>query len=232
MATVKYWVVDVGALREADGEVICKYRDLGNLAYYLIVGNGVLRTRYDTATQLAHIDAVGRVESISPESGEVVVEWRSANFEISPGPHGRRHWEQKPYFVFNADRARAYELPARFAEAFKDSEWLNHKIAGSYHVRNIKDDEIPSLYVQEGFVYLMQWGNEYKIGKAVDVERRQKRLARDLDRNIKVLHRIFSKDYTKTESQLHRKYKEKHLHGEWFALDEEDVTWFKSIDNL
>ena len=231
MATVKYWVIDTGALHEAEGDEPGQYRDLGNLAYHLIVGNGVLRARYDTVAQSAYMDAVGRIESVDPEEGLATVEWRPADFEIVPGPNGRRHWEQKPYFILNAKRARAYELPARFAEAFGDPDWLSHKIAEAYQIRNAKDEK-PSLDVQAGFVYLMQWEDEYKIGKAVDVERRQKRLARELDRDITVLHRIFSTDYTRAESDLHRKYVDKCLHGEWFALDEDDVAWLMSIDWL
>ena len=232
VAAVKYWVIDVGALHEqVDNPVGC-YRDLGNLAYYLAVGDGVLRARYDTVARSAHMDAVGRVESVDPEEGLAIVDWRLVDFEITPGPSGRRHWEQKPYFILNAKRVRAYELPSKFADAFADPEWLGHKIVEGFHIRNAKDGLLPSLEVQEGFVYLMQWEDEYKIGKAVDVERRQKRLARELDRDITVLHRIFSADYTRAEFDLHRKYDDKRLHGEWFALDDDDVTWLMSIDWL
>ena len=232
MATVKYWVIDTGALHEAEGDEPGQYRDLGNLAYHLAVGDGVLRARYDTVVKTACMNAVGRIESVDPEAGEATVTWRPAEFEITPGPNGRRHWEQKPYFILNAKRARTYELPARFAAAFNDPDWLSHKIAEAYQIRNAKDGRLPSLDVQAGFVYLMQWEDKYKIGKAVDVERRQKRLARELDRDITVLHRIFSTDYTRAESDLHRKYADKSLHGEWFALDDDDVAWLMSIDRL
>tara|TARA_B110000014_G_scaffold75402_1_gene51510 strand:+ start:393 stop:1085 length:693 start_codon:yes stop_codon:yes gene_type:complete len=228
---VKYWVIDKGVLHKAEGDEPGQYRNLANLAYHLIVGNGVLRARYDTVVKTAHMDAVGRIESVDPEAGLATVEWRPADFEIVPGPNGRRHWEQKPYFILNAKRARAYELPARFAEAFDDQDWLSHKIAEAYQIRSAKDGK-PSLDVQEGFVYLMQWEDEYKIGKAVDVERRQKRIERELGREITVLHRIFSNDYTKAEADLHRKYKDKCLHGEWFSLNDDDLEWLMSIDWL
>ncbi len=169
MATVKYWVIDTGALHEAEGDEPGQYRDLGNLAYHLAVGDGVLRARYDTVVKTACMNAVGRIESVDPEAGEATVTWRPAEFEITPGPNGRRHWEQKPYFILNAKRARTYELPARFAAAFNDPDWLSHKIAEAYQIRNAKDGRLPSLDVQAGFVYLMQWEDEYKIGKAVDV---------------------------------------------------------------
>ena len=113
VATVKYWVIDAGALHEADGDEPGQYRDLANLAYHLAVGDGVLRARYDTVAKTAHMDAVGRIESVDPEAGLATVEWHPADFEIVPGPNGRRHWEQKPYFILNAKRARAYELPSK-----------------------------------------------------------------------------------------------------------------------
>ncbi len=232
VATVKYWVIDAGALHEADGDEPGQYRDLANLAYHLAVGDGVLRARYDTVAKTAHMDAVGRIESVDPEAGLATVEWRPADFEIVPGPNGRRHWEQKPYFILNAKRARAYELPSKFADAFNDPDWLGYKIVESFHIRNSQDGRLPSLDVQAGFIYLMQWEDEYKIGKAVDVERRQKRLARELDRDITELHRIFSTDYTRAESDLHRKYADKRIHGEWFALDDDDVAWLMSVDRL
>jgi hypothetical protein len=230
MASVKYWVFDPDELHEADGDEPGQYNNLGNLAHHLAVGDGVLRARYDTVAQSAHMDAIGRVEWVDPEEGSATVDWRLADFELTPGPNGRRHWEQ-PYFILNAKRARAYELPSKFAQAFDDPEWLSHKIADGFLTRNAKDGK-PPLHVQEGFVYLMQWEDEYKIGKAVNVERRQKRLARELDRDITVLHRIFSTDYTRAESDLHDKYANKCLHGEWFALDAEDVAWLMSIDRL
>ena len=231
VATVKYWVIDAGALHEAEGDEPGQYRDLGTLAYHLAVGHGVLRAPYDTVAKKAEMDAVGRIESVDSEDGVATVDWRPADFEITPSPNGRRHWEKR-YFPLDAKRARAYELPAKFAEAFGDPDWLSHKITDGFLIRNDKTGDRPSLQVEEGYVYLMQWEDEYKIGKAVDVERRRKRIASELDRDITVLHQIFSTDYTRAEFDLHRKYEDKCIHGEWFALDDDDVAWIMSIDRL
>ncbi len=231
MATVKYWVIDAGDFYETDEEEPGKFRDLGNLVYYLAVGDGVLRARYDVVAQKADMDAVGRIKFVDSEDGVATVDWRPAEFEIIPGPNGRRQWK-KQYFLLDAKRARAYELPARFAEAFGDPDWLSHKITDGFVIRNDKTGDRPSLQVEEGYVYLMQWKDEYKIGKAVDVERRRKRLALELDRDITLLHVIFSTDYTRAELELHRKYEDKCLHGEWFALDQDDVAWLMSIDRI
>ena len=229
---VKYWVIDKGVLHKAEGGKPGQYRDLANLAYHLTVGDGVLRARYDTVAMKAHMNAIGRIESVDAEAGLATVEWRTADFEIEPGPHGRRHWEQKPHFILNAKRVRSYEIPTIFAEAFGNPDWLSYKIIDAFLSRNNKDELLPTLNVQEGFVYLMKWEDEYKIGKAVNVERRQKRIERELGREITVLHRIFSNDYTKAEADLHRKYKDKCLHGEWFSLNDDDLEWLMSIDWL
>ena len=232
MTSTKYWAIDTGALQgELEGNT-GHYLNLGNLAYYLWESDGVLKVRYNSISQSAQIEALGRVVATNAEDGTASISWQAVDFEIIPGPKGRQHWETKAYFILNAQRARSYELPEKFADAFGDNTWLTHKIHDSYYHRNELGGQLPTLEVQEGFVYLMQWEDEYKIGKAVDIERRRKRLSGELNRDITVLHRIFSHDYPRAESDLHRKYASKRLHGEWFALEAEDVAWLLSIDQL
>ena len=232
MTSTKYWAIDTGALQgELEGNT-GHYLNLGNLAYHLWESDGVLKVRYNSISQSAQIEALGRVVATNAEDGTASISWQAVDFEIIPGPQGRRHWETKAYFILNAQRARSYELPEKFADAFGDNTWLTHKIHDSYYHRNELGGQLPTLDVREGFVYLMQWEHEYKIGKAVDIERRKKRLSRELNRDITVLHRIFSHDYTRAESDLHRKYASKRLHGEWFTLEAEDIAWLLSIDQL
>ena len=173
---IKYWAIHTGVLRKTEIEKDTHFRNLGNLAYHLAVGDGILRTRYNTITRSAHISAIGCVQSVEPEEEMAAIDLRPANFEIVPGPNGRRHWEKKPYFILNVKRAREYNLPEIFAKAFANPDWLNFKIGDAFPIRNATDVQLPTLNVQEGFVYLMKWEDEYKIGKAVDVERRQKRI--------------------------------------------------------
>lgn len=124
VAAVKYWVIDNDTLHETDGDESGKYGDLFSLASRLAVGDGVLRALYDTVSQSANIVAVGRVESVDPHDGKAAIDWQSAEFTITPGPNGRRHWEHKPYFMLKADRALAYELPSKFAAVFDDRDRL------------------------------------------------------------------------------------------------------------
>ena len=124
MAAVKYWVIDNDALHEANGDESEEYGDLLGLAGRLAVGDGVLRALYDSVSQSANIVALGRVQSVDPNDGTAAIYWQSVVFAITPGPNGRRHWEEKPYFMLNSDRALAYELPPKFATAFDDRDRL------------------------------------------------------------------------------------------------------------
>lgn len=124
MAAVKYWVIDNDALHEANGDESEEYGDLLGLAGRLAVGDGVLRALYDSVSQSANIVALGRVQSVDPNDGTAAIDWQSVVFAITPGPNGRRHWEEKPYFMLNSDRALAYELPPKFATAFDDRDRL------------------------------------------------------------------------------------------------------------
>lgn len=232
MTSTKYWVIDAGALDGALNSGTGYYSNLGNLVHHLWEGDGVLRVCYDATSHSAQIEALGKIAIASPTEGTATISWKPVDFKITPGPNGRRHWETKAYFILNTQRARAYKLPEKFAVAFDDDSWLTHKVYDSYHHRNELGGQLPSLDVQEGFVYLMHWEGEYKIGRAVDIERRKKRLSGELNRDITVLHRIFSRDYSQAESDLHRKYASKRLHGEWFALEDEDIVWLMSLKHL
>ncbi len=91
----------------------------------------------------------------------------------------------------------------------------------------------PSLHIEEGYVYIWRWRDEFKIGKALDVERRKKQVTKSTGRKTVEIHRIFSTDYTRAEAELHQKFHEKRIRNdagvEWFALTPEDVEWLKSI---
>ena len=232
MATVRYWAISGEFLDDALDPVTDAYGQLGALAHHLWVGDAVIHALWDFDELSARISAIGRVDAADPASGTARIDWRVADFAITPGPNGRRHWAIKPYFILDAKRARAYELPRRFAAAFDDDTWLTYRISDDYTTRNATGERLPSLEKREGFVYLMESEGEYKIGKAVDIERRRKRLVLELGREIEVLHSITSDDYSQTEWDLHQRFADKRTHGEWFALDPPDIAWIQSQERL
>lgn len=232
MATIRYWAISGDFLDDSSGPEPYAYKDLGALAHHLWIGDAVLRSHWDFDDRFASIDAVGGVTSADPTTEFASIDWRPASFTITPGPNGRRHWATKPHFILSAKRVRAYEFPERLARAFDDDAWLHHRISDAYPVRNPTGERLPSLERREGFVYLMASEGEYKIGKAVDIERRRKRLELELQRDIEVLHAIHCDDYSQAEWDLHKRFADKRTHGEWFDLDPDDIEWFLSKERF
>jgi len=86
-----------------------------------------------------------------------------------------------------------------------------------------------------GYVYLMRpIGSHmvYKIGRTTDLERRLITINRHLDHKLEYVFSLYVKDYDQAEQWLHRKFKSCHLSGEWFVLDDNEVTWIKSLTSI
>jgi hypothetical protein len=79
----------------------------------------------------------------------------------------------------------------------------------------------------EGFVYLIKSGRHFKIGKANSVEARHRQLKIQLPQVAEVVHRIKTDDPYGIESYWHRRFADKRLNGEWFALSAEDIKAFR-----
>ena len=90
----------------------------------------------------------------------------------------------------------------------------------------VLDGEGPQV-LAEGFVYLIKSGRHFKIGKANSVEARHRQLKIQLPQAAEVVHRIKTDDPYGIEAYWHRRFADKRLNGEWFALSAEDVKAFR-----
>jgi hypothetical protein len=81
----------------------------------------------------------------------------------------------------------------------------------------------------DGYVYLATDGELFKIGKSIDPIKRTEGLASvaradGRPSEIKILHAFPCKDCLYVERFLHATWGHKRKHGEWFDLDERDVS--------
>jgi hypothetical protein len=85
-----------------------------------------------------------------------------------------------------------------------------------------RDTTIVDVMEQTGFVYVMRFGDIYKIGQTYDVKNRLKQL-QDMNPFCQVLKQIELTGYTVAEKRLHEFFETKRIAGEWFKLTETDL---------
>jgi len=81
-----------------------------------------------------------------------------------------------------------------------------------------------------GYVYLFKADRYYKIGKAINVQKRARQL--NLPFEVEILHAIPVSDMDYAETRLHRLFANQRIRREWFDLTENDIRYICSLSNL
>lgn len=83
---------------------------------------------------------------------------------------------------------------------------------------------IPANKIRPGYVYVLESGGRYKIGQTKDFEVRFKTLGKASPYPVNVISTTKVRDMTQAERHLHDIFFGKRINGEWFNLDEADLT--------
>lgn len=82
-----------------------------------------------------------------------------------------------------------------------------------------------------GFVYLLKSPtNAYKIGRSKNPQDRIKTFGVKLPFEVEYLAIIPAQDMCSLEAELHQRFADKRINGEWFALTDNDIAYIKSLE--
>ncbi|CAJ1501227.1 hypothetical protein [[Mycobacterium] burgundiense] len=79
--------------------------------------DGLVVASWDSELQQGRVHALGVVQTVE-KPGSAIVDWRLANFAVTPSPQGRSKWDTMPFFSFDDAVAERYRLMEHFHDVF------------------------------------------------------------------------------------------------------------------
>lgn len=93
-------------------------------------------------------------------------------------------------------------------------------------IDNVLDEPVGTSQ-SVGYVYLLKFRSDYKIGASADPDRRYGEVATQMPYAMAKVYTIKTDDPFGVENYWHRRFEAKRLRGEWFKLSLADVRAFK-----
>lgn len=124
---------------------------------------------------------------------------------------------------FESDMHLSDVLLEIIEEHVEEPEWIAYIAEALSNTARIADGK------PDGFVYVLQSGQHYKIGKTKRLDSRIMTLKIQLPMPVFLLHAFPCQDYSQSELELHALLHEWRLNGEWFGLPNEVLYWITQI---
>ena len=178
---------------------------------------------------------------LSPDAPIYSLKWRAA-FKVLVKDFPLMVFLQELYYDMNRDLSderyyceyhiqnslpKAQELAKTFP--IPNDVWLFFATCA-----NILNNPIPNPKKKDvpvpGYVYLLQADSgHFKIGRSKNPKSRIKTFGVQLPFEVEYIAVIPSGNMNQLETELHAKYQDKRVNGEWFDLSSEDVEYIKGL---
>jgi len=80
-----------------------------------------------------------------------------------------------------------------------------------------------------GFIYVLHMNGVYKIGKSTNVKSRYIAIAGSMPQRVELIHSFPTSAMSITEWELHQRFHQSRLNGEWFTLSTEEIEYLKNL---
>ena len=194
-----------------------EYRIPAEMIDRLRPGNYLVMASWDPIRKEGNASLAGLVETISPNAKTAMVSWKKIKHVFNPTTQGANYWNNaKGWFEFAPNVIKRYRLRETLKEQFSSTEIP-------------QPPERVSSRVNGGYVYLIRSEHGYKIGKTTSVKSRVKLFGVKLPFDIELEHYAYFDDHHSAERELHERFSNKRIQGEWFDLNPIDVELIKSF---
>ena len=145
---------------------------------------------------------------------------------------------KKTWWFRYTDKSGPHRVSMKTRDVFEAAKKAKELISSlgdsipSSRVRDILHKPPITRISQVTFVYLIQSGDLYKIGIAVNIEKRIKSLRTGTPHQLQLLHSIqyeCQEDARGMELALHNHLPYRRVTGEWFSLTSYDVDFIKTL---
>lgn len=166
--------------------------------------------------------------------------WRDKNPEKAKDSY-LRYYDQNKEAILEKARNRRNQNIEKVREYSREYYIKNREHLKALQQQYRQEDNAKKPIIQKrdkprkpkyrpGYVYLLKSSTgHYKIGRAKNPEKRLATFTIKLPFEVDYECLIYSDDMWFLERELHIRFKEKRIQGEWFMLDDEDIAYIKSL---
>jgi hypothetical protein len=245
LTPAKYWRVSrtLEAMRVAPARSFVLPHAIAAQSKPPVAGHGILLADYVESDETGLVRYLGVITSRG--SNDVTVDWRAVEAAIWVDTDtGRRYWQQPGGFGFASSKVAGYGLHQLFADAFPHLEVREplpggQRVAladGSRRASTIASERLnpmtvvgePTAAPRGGYVYVLKSAYGYKVGRTKSMPNRMRAFGVKLPFLYTIPLCVWFDDHLEAEASYHRLFHDKHVNGEWFALQDTDIDLIRS----